>query len=442
MTTTMVTEKALKVNPRNVSRVSLALRAARLRYALTDSRRPAVSYAPAAAARLDYVPAGGGWDNLLDMVERDALTDSTAAAVYALARAMARAVLRKCIDPQRKTAPIRLAVSDNGYNPVMLDMLDGIQRDADLLSRTVYAVEQSVRHALDKDGYYIEDTGDAELSAACAAICAERLTDGSDMVQACALAILEWARRAQAAGVAHWLRAPITVRRLGRHVLHRLTDKADVVEQDSTPIQEIFRAGRREVELHRSARYAPGQSCVYVQLSGDDAAGDALYYRCGRWLDVGGEQSDGQYTAGLEQVWEYYATLERLDLTPRQREVIELRVRGYSDSEIGRYLSTSRQAVERTAARVADKARAIGLSPRPAVDADSVGACPYNPAVSCDGCAGKDCTACAWYNAAARKPSTTTAARLAELSARKTAAAPVKDSGRSAWRYDYLPRRK
>ena len=46
MAATMVTEKALKVNPRNVSRVSLALRAARLRYTLTDSRRPAVSYAP------------------------------------------------------------------------------------------------------------------------------------------------------------------------------------------------------------------------------------------------------------------------------------------------------------------------------------------------------------------------------------------------------------
>ena len=44
----------------------------------------------------------------------------------ALATAVAYSVLNKCIDPQRKTAADRETVSDNGYNPALVQLKRGI----------------------------------------------------------------------------------------------------------------------------------------------------------------------------------------------------------------------------------------------------------------------------------------------------------------------------
>ena len=47
----------------------------------------------------------------------------------ALATAVAYSVLNKCIDPQRKTAADRETVSDNGYNPALVQLKRGIAAD-------------------------------------------------------------------------------------------------------------------------------------------------------------------------------------------------------------------------------------------------------------------------------------------------------------------------
>ena len=49
-----------------------------------------------------------------------------AAPLYDLATAIAYSVLNKCLDPQRKTAATRDAVSDNGNNPALLAVKRGM----------------------------------------------------------------------------------------------------------------------------------------------------------------------------------------------------------------------------------------------------------------------------------------------------------------------------
>lgn len=54
----------------------------------------------------------------------------------ALATAVAYSVLNKCIDPQRKTAADRETVSDNGYNPALVQLKRGIAADLATLDTT------------------------------------------------------------------------------------------------------------------------------------------------------------------------------------------------------------------------------------------------------------------------------------------------------------------
>ena len=299
-------------------------------------------------------------------------------ALLELSTAIAYSVVRKCIDPQRKTAADRETVSDNGLNPAMVELRRGIAFDRRTLDNTQTAAAKATKITYTLDGDPVTVTADKDAETALNALIGETLSDGIDLVQTAALALLEQAAdRADGPG---WLDRPYTVRRLSRRVYIKETDGAAYRDDETTPAQEVYRAVRRAVQESRAVQTDPRNGYTYIEdLTADGL--DTIYYRLHKYADLGGYAHNGQdggtlpgapagfgqggghYTADRQTVNDYDALIEKLDLTPRQREVLELRMQGRGYKAIATYLGVSDKAIKKTVLQIQKRANAIGLSP-------------------------------------------------------------------------------
>lgn len=278
----------------------------------------------------------------------------------ALATAVAYSVLNKCIDPQRKAAPQRETVSDNGYNPALVQLKRGIAADLATLDNLRTAADKATRTAYNADGDMVTETADKDAEKAVAALIGETLSDGIDLVQAAALAILEQAAE-HADPAAPWLDTPYTTRRLSRRVYIRTEDSAAYRDDETTPIQEVYRAVRQAVQDSRATQTDPRNGYTYIEDCADGL--ETIYYRLHKYADLGGYNCDGNYTADRQTVEDYETTVARLDLTDHQAQVLRLRMQGHGNKAIASYLGVTYQAVQNTLAKVQRKAQSIGLTP-------------------------------------------------------------------------------
>lgn len=278
----------------------------------------------------------------------------------ALATAVAYSVLNKCIDPQRKAAPQRETVSDNGYNPALVQLKRGIAADLATLDNLRTAADKATRTAYNADGDMVTETADKDAEKAVTALIGETLSDGIDLVQAAALAILEQAAEHAADG-GEWLDTPHTVRRLSRRVYIRTEDSAAYRDDETTPIQEVYRAVRQTVQNSRAIQTDPRNGYTYIE---DNENGlETIYYRLHKYADLGGYNCDGNYTADRQTVEDYETTVARLDLTDRQAQILRFRMQGKGYKAIATYLGIPQSSVCRCMYQVRNKAEKIGLTP-------------------------------------------------------------------------------
>lgn len=287
-----------------------------------------------------------------------------AAPLYDLATAVAYSVLNKCLDPQRKTAADRDAVSNNGNNPALLAVKRGITADRRTLDNTRTAADRATRLTFNADGDAVTVTADKDAERGLAALIGETLTDGIDLVQAAAVAILEQAAEHAdpADPAAPWLDIPYNVRRLSRRVYIRQDDSAAYRDETTTPIQEVYRAVRKAVQDSRATQTDPRNGYSYIEELTADGL-DVIYYRLQKYADLGGYDCNGLYTADRQTAADYETIVERLELTDRQAVVIRLRMQGKGNKAIATYLGVTPQAVQNTLAKIQRKAAKIGLTP-------------------------------------------------------------------------------
>ena len=299
-------------------------------------------------------------------------------ALLDLSTIFAYSVVNKCIDPQRKTAADRDSVSDNGQNPAMVALKRGIAFDRRTLDNTAAAANAATRATLNKDGDAVTETVDADAEKALAALLDETLSDGIDLVQTAALALLEQA--ADHANGPGWLDRPYTVRRLSRRVYIKETDSAVYRDDETTPAQEVYRAVRRAVQESRAVQTDPRNGYTYIEDVTVDGL-DVIFYRLQKYADLGRYAHNGQdgdrlpgspagftgggshYTADRQTVADYNAILAKLNLTDRQAEVLRLRMQGKGYKAIATYLGVTQRAIAKTVEQVQKKAVAIGLTP-------------------------------------------------------------------------------
>lgn len=284
--------------------------------------------------------------------------------LLALATACAQSVLKKCIDPQRKSATERETVSAVGLSPALTAVKRGIVADLRTLDNIRTASNASSMWHYDDDGYVVTKVIDPDADKAVTALIHETLSDGLDIVNAAAVAILEQA--ADHAAGAGWMETPYTLRRLSRKVLIKSEDSAKWEDVETSPIREVYRAVRREVQNSRAMQTDPRNGYLYIEDVTADPDSDKLetiYRRLNKWADLGGFTHDGHYTADAQTVADYENVLELLNLSDRQATVIKLRMSGYGLHAIGTYLGVDHKNIQRTLKQVAAKAEKIGFTP-------------------------------------------------------------------------------
>lgn len=314
---------------------------------------------------MDSVPEKAGKVKDFEQVKRDFETAHASGGDYGpqlmdLSTAIAHSVVRKCLDPQRKTAPTQYKVSNNGFNPAMDELRRGIAADVQLLDSTAKAADKATKATLDKDGDPVTVTADKDAENAVNALIDRTLSDGIDLVQEAACAILEQA--ADHADGPGWLDRPYTVNRLSRRVYIKLGESAAYRNEETAPMREIFRAVRRAVQESRAVQTDPRSGYTYIEDLTVDGL-DTIYYRLQKYADLGGMDSNGNYTADMRTAADYDKILAHLNLTTRQAEVLHLRMQGRGYKAIASYLGVTHHAIEKTVKQIQRKARDLGLTP-------------------------------------------------------------------------------
>lgn len=301
------------------------------------------------------------------------------AELYALATACANSVLKKCLDPQRKTAPERektatdwkKAVSNSGVNPALKAVKAGIAVDMGTPDRpgTLDSLQTASARAYkltyNKQGDLVTEVADPDAARAVDALIADTLTDGMDMVQTASLAIWELSAQHHAKR-AGWMEKEYTERKLSAKVLIQAEDSAKWEDITTTAIQEVFRAIRREVQNSRAMQTDPRNGYSYIEettADPDSTKEETIYRRLQKWADIGGYTHDGQYTTDMQNFMDYNDVVAKLNLTDRQATIIALRMRGYGVRAIATYLGVTKAAIDRQIYRLRDKCESFGFTP-------------------------------------------------------------------------------
>lgn len=289
----------------------------------------------------------------------------TAAPLYALAAACALSVVKKCIDPQRKTAEERQTVSNGGMSAALVEVRRGIRADLALLENLTAAHNAAYVMRYNAAGDMVQEVADKAAEKVAAALQGETLTDGIDLVNAAAVAILEQTAE-HATAAPGWMEQPYTMRRLCRRVIIKAEDSAKWEEVETSPIREVYRAVRREVQNSRAMQTDPRNGYLYIEDTAADPDSDAtetIYRRLHKWADLGGYTHTGDYTADPQTAADYDSIIAALNLSARQAQVVRLRMSGYGYKAIGTYMGIDHSNVVRVCKQVQAKAEKIGFTP-------------------------------------------------------------------------------
>lgn len=309
-----------------------------------------------------------------------------------LATAVAYSVLRKVIDPTRKTATTTDRPSNSGLNPALVALRDDLTRDRAYLTRLDYATNGATRLAFTADGDLVSETVDPALDKATTALVRETLGDGLDLVNDAVVAILdETAKQADRdPGQPVDLERVYTVRRLKRKVWIKTADSVNGWETvETTPIQEVFKAVRRSIQNSRAMQADPRNGYTYLEdLAIDPETGDGstIYRRLPKYADMGGNVGgvndptdyipgqpaglDGKptnYTADRETVETTDRLVAALGLTDREMTVLKYRLAGYGYKAIATAMGLTVDNAKRCGRRIREKATAAGMTPTAAV---------------------------------------------------------------------------
>ena len=280
-----------------------------------------------------------------------------------LATAIARSVLNKVLDPQRKAAAEKSTVSNSGINRTFDELKRGMYFDGENLKNIRYWSNMDSVASYDSNGdMHLDHDKDADNGLD--ALIDYAITDGYDLVQTAVMALLEVATE-HAANGGKWLDEPYTVSRLSKRVYIRETDSKAYKDVETTPIQECYRAVRRAVASSRAVQTDPRSAYTYISIDAYEPEElEQIFVRAGKWEDIGSLDCHGLYTGDIET---YRANrrseklVEDMNLTARELQILKLRMRGYGARAIATYLGTSHGSIERSVKRIQDKAREFGF---------------------------------------------------------------------------------
>lgn len=269
-----------------------------------------------------------------------------------LATAVAFSVIKKCLDPQRK-GDKNGKISNSGCNPQLDEIKRSIYRDKNTLASIDYSCKQAFVTVYNEDGDRQTKTKDSDYRYAYNKLSQQTLGDGLDLVNTAIVSLLDECTKVDTTAE-NFLETVYTVRRLKKKVWIKIEDSANGWETvETSPIREVYKAVRREVANNRSLNIDPSNGYMYLEdLARDEESNEetVIYRRLNKYSDLAGNVTDFNGAVKFEtvdgaSVTDYDTMVEKLELTTRQAQVLQLRMGGHGYEAIATYLGVTHNAI-------------------------------------------------------------------------------------------------
>lgn len=277
-----------------------------------------------------------------------------------LATAVAFSVLRKCLDPQAKSGK----PSNSGCNPQLDEVKRSIYRDTNTLKNIDYSCKKAFITVYNEDGDRQTKTADSDYRYAYNKLTQQTLGDGLDLVNTAIVSLLDECTKVDTTAE-NFLETVYTVRRLKKKVWIKVEDSVNGWETvETSPIREVYKAVRREVANNRSLNIDPSNGYMYLEdLTADEESNEetVIYRRLNKYSDLAGNVTDFNGAVKFEtvdsaSVTDYDTMVEKLELTTRQAQILQLRMSGYGYIAIATYLGVNEKSVRDVLKTVQKKA--------------------------------------------------------------------------------------
>lgn len=277
-----------------------------------------------------------------------------------LATAVAFSVLRKCLDPQAKSGK----PSNSGCNPQLDEVKRSIYRDTNTLKNIDYSCKKAFMTVYNEDGDRQTKTADSDYRYAYNKLTQQTLGDGLDLVNTAIVSLLDECTKVDTTAE-NFLETVYTVRRLKKKVWIKAEDSVNGWEtMETSPIREVYKAVRREVANNRSLNIDPSNGYMYLEdLARDEGSNEetTIYRRLNKFSDLAGNVTDFNGAVKFEtvdsaSVTDYDTMVEKLELTTRQAQILQLRMSGYGYIAIATYLGVNEKSVRDVLKTVQKKA--------------------------------------------------------------------------------------
>lgn len=291
---------------------------------------------------------------------KDSNSEKFTAVATDLATAVAFSVLRKCLDPQAKSGK----PSDSGCNPQLDEVKRSIYRDTNTLKNIDYSCKKAFVTVYNEDGDRQTKTADRDYRYAYNKLTQQTLGDGLDLVNTAIVSLLDECTKVDTT-TDNFLETVYTVRRLKKKVWIKVEDSVNGWETvETSPIREVYKAVRREVANNRSLNIDPSNGYMYLEdLARDEESNEetTIYRRLNKFSDLAGNVTDFNGAVKFEtvdsaSVTDYDTMVEKLELTTRQAQILQLRMSGYGYIAIATYLGVNEKSVRDVLKTVQKKA--------------------------------------------------------------------------------------
>lgn len=291
---------------------------------------------------------------------KDSNSEKFTAVATDLATAVAFSVLRKCLDPQAKSGK----PSNSGCNPQLDEVKRSIYRDTNTLKNIDYSCKKAFITVYNEDGDRQTKTADRDYRYAYNKLTQQTLGDGLDLVNTAIVSLLDECTKVDTTAE-NFLETVYTVRRLKKKVWIKVDDSVNGWETvETSPIREVYKAVRREVANNRSLNIDPSNGYMYLEdLTRDEESNEetVIYRRLNKYSDLAGNVTDFNGAVKFEtvdstSVTDYDTMVEKLELTTRQAQILQLRMSGYGYIAIGTYLGVNEKSVRDVLKTVQKKA--------------------------------------------------------------------------------------
>lgn len=291
---------------------------------------------------------------------KDSNSEKFTAVATDLATAVAFSVLRKCLDPQAKSGK----PSNSGCNPQLDEVKRSIYRDTNTLKNIDYSCKKAFITVYNEDGDRQTKTADSDYRYAYNKLTQQTLGDGLDLVNTAIVSLLDECTKVDTTAE-NFLETVYTVRRLKKKVWIKVEDSVNGWETvETSPIREVYKAVRREVANNRSLNIDPSNGYMYLEdLTRDEESNEetVIYRRLNKYSDLAGNVTDFNGAVKFEtvdsaSVTDYDTMVEKLELTTRQAQILQLRMSGYGYIAIATYLGVNEKSVRDVLKTVQKKA--------------------------------------------------------------------------------------